>query len=379
MDANTDNQFSFVDNQADLDALVKRLQGVEWIALDTEADSLHHYYEKVCLIQITADKLSYIVDPLANLKLSGLLKVLAHKKLILHGAEYDLRMLLASFKFKPKGEVFDTMLAAQLIEGQARSLVALAERLLDVTLTKQGQKSDWSRRPLTERQLNYASNDTRYLDAIACKLNQELIELGRQEWHAQYCRQMVLATGREKPPPDPERVWRIKGLSDLDRKQLAYVREIWYWRDAEARRTDSPPFKVMGNALILELALWSAANRNRRVKNGPKLPRNCVNRRFDSLEKAINKARALTESDYPDFRRGNGNPPPEYGPELDVLRAECVRLGQELGVEASLIASRRTIEAIVLARPHTKKELQAAGKLMDWQVDLLAPKVQELF
>ena len=162
--------------------MVERLTKADRIALDTEADSLHHFYEKVCLIQLTANGISDIVDPLANLDLSGLLDVLSKTPLILHGAEYDLRMLLASFKFKPKAPVFDTMLAAQIVEGRARSLVALADRLLGITLSKQGQKSDWSRRPLTEKQLTYASNDTRHLDSIADKLKAELDDLGRLDW-----------------------------------------------------------------------------------------------------------------------------------------------------------------------------------------------------
>jgi len=112
-------QFEFVDTSDRLSTLLASFGGVDRIAIDTEADSLHHYFEKVCLIQLTFRDRTYIVDPLAGIKLDSLLKALADKALVFHGAEYDLRMLRADYRFRPKGEVFDTMLAAQLVEGKS--------------------------------------------------------------------------------------------------------------------------------------------------------------------------------------------------------------------------------------------------------------------
>ncbi|MCX6834248.1 MAG: ribonuclease D, partial [candidate division Zixibacteria bacterium] len=153
-------QFEYIDTNDGLDRLIVSLRGADRVALDTEADSLHHYFEKVCLIQLSFQSRTFIVDPLADIHVEILLRELAGKKLVFHGAEYDLRMLMAGYRFRPEGEIFDTMLAAQLVEGEARSLVALARQYLGVELTKQGQRSDWSRRPLTDRQLSYACNDT---------------------------------------------------------------------------------------------------------------------------------------------------------------------------------------------------------------------------
>jgi ribonuclease D len=383
-------QFDYIDSNASLEALIASLRGADRVAIDTEADSLHHYFEKVCLLQLTFLDRTYIVDPLADIQLEPLLKTLAEKKLVFHGAEYDLRMLMADYRFRPQGEVFDTMLAAQLVVGESRSLVALAGEYLGVELTKQGQRSDWSRRPLSESQLTYACNDTRYLEAIADKLKSELSRLGRLEWHRESCRRMVKTTGQEKPAVDPERVWRIKGLSELDRRQLAFVREIWLWRENEAQQADLPPFKVAGNQLIIELAQWASIRsdksgpgekRNPPIgwATGPKLPRNCVGERLSKLKDAIQKARAMREPNWPPLRIGNNYTPVEYPPELELLRAECDRLAMQLKVASSLVASRRQLEAISLARPSTRDELQQAGHLMDWQAELLAPVVLNLF
>jgi len=372
-------QFDYIDSNASLDALIASLRGADRVALDTEADSLHHYFEKVCLLQLTFLGRTCIVDPLAGVSIEPMLEALADKKLVFHGAEYDLRMLMADYRFRPQGEVFDTMLAAQLVVGDARSLVALAGEYLGVELTKQGQRSDWSRRPLSDSQLTYACNDTRYLEVIADNLESELRRLGRLEWHRESCRRMVKTTGQEKPAVDPERVWRIKGLSELDRRQLAFVREIWLWRENEAQQADLPPFKVVGNQLIIELAQWASGTRIHALAGGPKLPRNCVGERLSKLEEAIQKARQMREADWPPLRIGNNYTPVEYPPELELLRSECDRLAAQLKVASSLVASRRQLEAISLARPTTRIELQKAGQLMDWQAELLAPVVMRLF
>ena len=372
-------QFDYIDSNVSLDALIASLGDVDRVAIDTEADSLHHYFEKVCLIQISYKERTCIVDPLSGLDLEPLLRLLANKNLLFHGAEYDLRMLAADYRFRPKGEVFDTMLAAQLVEGRSCGLVTLAAKYLGVELTKQGQRSDWSRRPLTESQLHYACNDTKHLEAIAKHLENDLRRLGRLDWHRESCRRMVKATGQEKAPVDPERVWRIKGLQELDRRQLAFVREIWHWREREAQQADQPPFKIAGNQLIVELALWATTAKSHALTDGPRLPRNCVGTRLRALEEAIQRARRLRETDWPPQRIGNSYTPVEYPPELELLRAECDRLAVELGVESSLVASRRQLEAISLARPTTPEQLQKAGHLMDWQAELLSPVVARLF
>jgi len=371
--------FQYIDTGDALNALVKRLRQVESVAVDTEADSLHHYYEKVCLIQLTVDRDSYIVDPLAEMQLDPFLDLLAEKKLLFHGAEYDLRMLRASYRFKLKGEVFDTMLAAQLVEGKACSLVTLAKAYLGIELTKQKQRSDWSRRPLSDDQLVYACNDTAHLAAIASHLESELKKRGRWEWHRESCLRMVKATSKDKSPVDPQREWRIKGLSELDRHQLAFVREIWYWREHEAQQTDVPPFKVAGNQLILDLALWASMKRGGSTVPRPRLPRNCVGGRLAGLEDAIKKARYMREPEWPPLRVGNGIILQEHGPELDRLRADSAVIAEKLGIEASLLASRRQLEAVSIARPTTAPALQKAGSFMDWQTELLLPVVKKIF
>src|SRR3989338_5409301 len=278
--------YIYVREAAAMAALVRRIGAAARVALDTEADSLHNYFEKVCLVQLSLGREHYLVDPLSGLDMSGFLQALAGKPLILHGGDYDLRMMRALMDFRPRREVFDTMIAAQLLGIEQIGLAALIERFFAVTIGKEGQKSDWSRRPLSEKQLCYAVNDTRFLEPLAERMRGELSERGRIDWHRESCRTMVESTGRDHAR-DPEEAWRIKGAGRLTRRQLAYLRELLRWRDMHARRANLPAFKVFGNQQILDLLQWAESHPGVPLRQGPKLPRNIVESRLSTLEEAI--------------------------------------------------------------------------------------------
>ena len=144
-----------IDNELKLYELVTRLHNTPWIALDTEADSLHAYPEKICLIQITTPHGDELIDPLASIDLAPLLKALGEHELIMHGADYDLRLFRKHHGFVPEA-VFDTMLASRLLGQTQFGLTNLLAQYLNVTLDKGSQKADWAKRPLTERMEEYA-------------------------------------------------------------------------------------------------------------------------------------------------------------------------------------------------------------------------------
>ena len=294
--------YVYVREHAAMEALIERIGAAERVAVDTEADSLHNYFEKVCLIQLSLGEEHYLVDPLAGLELSGFLEALAVKPLILHGGDYDLRMMRTSLGFRARREVFDTMIAAQLLGIEQIGLAALIEKYFGVTIEKAGQKSDWSHRPLSEKQLSYAVNDTRFLAPLADCLARELSERSRLEWHVESCRAMVESTGHDKSR-DPDDAWRIKGTGRLTCRQLAYLREIWHWRDEHARRANQPPFKVFGNQQILELIAWAESHPGVRLQQGPKLPRNIRGSLLTTLEEAITRAAEMSQAQWPELRR----------------------------------------------------------------------------
>ena len=361
-----------------MEALIERIGAAERVALDTEADSLHNYFEKVCLIQLTLRDEHYIIDPLAGLELGEFLEALAEKSLILHGGDYDLRMMRASLNFQSRGEVFDTMIAAQLLGIEQIGLAALIEKYFGVTIEKAGQKSDWSRRPLSEKQLSYAVNDTRYLAALADCLARELSELGRLEWHGESCRAMVESSARDRPR-DPDDAWRIKGAGRLTSRQLAYLREIWQWRDEHARRANRPPFMIFGNQQILELIAWAESHVEEPLHQGPKLPRNITGSVLTTLDQAIKRAGEMSAAQWPELRRREQveAPSAECLERSDALRIECARSAKELGIAASTLAPKAAIDAIARSQPRTVDEIMESGRLLRWQAELVQSAVQK--
>src|SRR5262245_34208491 len=371
--------YVYVRESSSLPTLLQRIGVAERIALDTEADSLHNYFEKVCLVQLSLGGEHYLVDPLGGLDLSGLLQALTDKPLILHGGDYDLRMLRASMGFRPRGEVFDTMIAAQLLGFEQIGLAALTEKFFAVTIGKEGQKSDWSRRPLSEKQLRYAVNDTRFLERLADRLHIELSARGRIPWHTESCQAMVESSGLDRAR-DPEQAWRIKGAGQLHRGQLAYLRVLWHWRDQHARSANLPAFKILGNQEILQLVRWAASHPRVPLYQGPRLPRNIVVAQLTTLEEAIARAAAMDEAEWPELgKRDHDSPPQDCTAEINALRTECAQIAQKLQIAASTLAPRAALDAIARSRMRTVDEIMRTGGLLRWQAELVQSAVNKCF
>ena len=234
---------------AQLAELLPQLERVDRIAVDTEADSLHCYFEKLCLVQLSFGGNDYLVDPLAGFDLAPLAHALADKEIVLQGADFDLRLLRRSINFVAT-RIFDTVIAARLLGIREFSLAALVERFFGTVLTKGSQKANWAQRPLPRHMAEYAMNDTRYLLPLAEKLEADLRERGRFEWFRQSCERALEQTSVQRVR-DEDEVWRITGSGKLDGRTSAILRELWQWREKEAQAADRPAFHVLQNHLLL--------------------------------------------------------------------------------------------------------------------------------
>jgi ribonuclease D len=246
-----------VERESDLRVLARDLLREKVIAVDTEADSFYHYFDKTCLVQIGTSQGIYLIDPLAlgsPAELAPLAPVFASRKVrkIFHAAEYDLFVLKrdCSFEFE---NLFDTMISAQLLGYPAVGLAALAKRHFNVSLPKDEQRSDWSSRPLRESQLVYAAADVMYLVRLAERLEAQLVEAGRRGWAEQEFEALIRRTWPAREF-DGAGYLRIKGAKALDATSLSVMRELYLMRDARAREVDRPPFKVLGNRTLMEIA-----------------------------------------------------------------------------------------------------------------------------
>jgi len=373
--AAADTTYTYVDSDGAMHEMLAWMAPAARLAIDIEADSLYHYHEKVCLVQLTVRGRNFVVDPLAKLDMGPFPAALADHTLVLHGADYDLRMLRSSFGFRPKAEVIDTMMAAPLLGCEKIGLSSLVEQFYGQPFSKSGQKSDWSRRPLSPAQLRYAVGDTRYLEPLADWLLAELSRLGRRHWFEQGCEAAIEATVSDREV-DPDRQWRIKGVWDLTGSQAAFARELWRWREREAQRADRPPFKILGDAGLLELAVWAESHPRANLAQAPRLPRDFRGARLESLREAIRRAGRLGPSDWPEPRLRLSVKRRNPGQGLGRLRDDIARLAANLGLQPSVIAPRTALEEISRRRPTDAAGIQQAGRLLRWQAELLVPVVR---
>jgi ribonuclease D len=349
-----------IETDEKLAAWLPKLRAAKWVALDTEADSLHAYPEKVCLIQISTVDGDRLIDPLAKINLGPLLDALQTREIIMHGADYDLRLLLKHHEFTPSA-IFDTMLAARLIGEVQFGLSSLAEKFLGVKLDKGSQKADWARRPLTEKMEVYARNDTHYLKPLADKLKLELESKRRLAWHQESCARLI-AECSQPPVVDGDFVWRIKGSSHLNRPELAVLRELWHWREKEAVAANRPPFFILNHEKLVDVA--SAAVGHQPVENllSPRMSP----RRRETLLEAVRAGLAVPAGRQPEIIRHKFERPGE------AERRRYVELANrrdahahKLGIDPTLIASKSTLGD--LARDWDRH----APELMSWQRELL--------
>ncbi len=349
-----------IDNDSKLAALLPKLRAAQWLALDTEADSLHAYPEKVCLLQISITGSDLLVDPLAKINLEPLFEEFNSHELIFHAADYDLRLLEKHHQFRPSA-IFDTMLAARLLGELQFGLSALVEKFLGVKLDKGSQKADWAQRPLTERMVIYARNDTHYLKPLADKLKLELQQKNRLAWHQESCARLIEDCTRQQMP-DADLVWRVKGSSVLGRPALAVLRELWRWREKEALAYCRPPFFVLSHERMVDIADAAAA----RQPFENILPPKMSPRRRETLLEAVKAGLAVAADKQPEVLRHKFHRPSEAEfrrfRELEKIRDAHAH---RLGIDPTLIASKATIGD--LARNWDKH----APELMGWQRELL--------
>ncbi|MDO8543130.1 MAG: HRDC domain-containing protein [Opitutaceae bacterium] len=359
--------YQLLDQPGALAPLLNALEKVHEVALDTEADNMYHYRTRVCLLQFLIEGEVFLVDVLApGLKLEPLWKVLARKHLIMHGSDFDLRLLHDVTRFRAQS-LFDTMLAAQLLGLQRIGLASLLDQHFAVKLDKDGQKANWSKRPLTPKLLNYAALDVWHLPALRDILSRELAKLGRLEWLEQQCRAQI-ESGFEGFAPATENDWRIGRSERLRGPGLSVLHAVWHWREAQAQRLDTPPFKVCSNALLLKLA--EAAEHGESETSI--LASVHLGKRHDRLAPSLSAAiRSGLARDPKTLPRRPGRDPNHVAltqaeVELqDRIRADRDRIAKRLEIEPTLIANRSQLAQIA------RQSRRISDILLPWQANLL--------
>ncbi len=388
-------------NASQLRELLPQLESVDRVAIDTEADSLHCYREKLCLLQISIPGHDFIIDPLAEdvaepaaggqplhseerdrsrnanrrswaiqpvqrtgcppgakrIDLAPLRDALAEKEIVLHGADYDLRLLRRNLNFVPQ-RIFDTVIAARLIGIREFSLAALVQRYFGIELAKGSQKANWAQRPLSSRMAEYAINDTRYLLPLTERLEAEMESRNRMEWFRQSCQRALeqAAIDRER---DVDEAWRISGAGVLHGRASAVLRELWNWREKEAEAADRPPFHILQNRELLHSAEKFAAGDSADYKH-------FSDRRRRAFRQAAERGMQLPEKDWPvRLRRSGTRATAEVVKRIEQLRRNRDHAAKDLHIESSFIAPRAALEAIAADQSCVE------ALLVPWQRNLL--------
>jgi ribonuclease D len=343
------------------------------MALDTEADSLHSYFHKTCLIQVTADGGDFVIDPLAleDADLRPLWRLVEDPSVpvLMHGADYDIRVLDRDYGVRIHG-LEDTQIMAQLLGEPKTGLAALLDQELGVSLDKRHQRADWGHRPLKRSQVVYAAADTAHLAGLAAKLRVRLEELGRWPWAVEEFARLEQVRHVE-PEPDPLAFERVKGIRALRGAERDRAFTLYEWRDAEARRLDVPPFKVLGNKPLVELAR-AAPRTTAELTEIDQLGPRFVRRWGSAVLRAVHRPRQA-----PRWQRAPRRPdhPPRVVRRLKRLIAVRDAVAGELGLQPGLVCPKACATALAELEPaaRTTAELAAAG-LDGWRLEVLGTR-----
>lgn len=356
--------YTLIDRPDGLGPVLAAVDRTAEVAIDTEADNLFRYRTKVCLLQVHADGRTFLVDLLAGIPLEPLWERLRSRHLIMHGSDYDLRLLVEEYGFVASS-LFDTMLAAQLLNRPRIGLASLLQEHFGVTLAKEGQKANWSKRPIAAKLLDYAARDVVFLPRLRDLLTAELERLGRIEWLKQKC-DWQIRSALSGFPKAGDHGWRIGRSETLGPRGQAVLFDLWHWREVQAERLDVPPFKVVGNELLLRLA--TAADEGDSAAAFEALRLGKRERLRPTLLKALQAGLRRDPESLPRRRSAFPERQPLSAEELDrqeKIRAQRDAAAQRLDLDPTLIASRAQLAQLA-------REPEKLGEhLLPWQAELL--------
>jgi len=368
--------YRFLDNTPAVQEYLLTLRSSPALAIDLEADSLYSYHEKVCLVQLSTPEANVILDPLAAREgLQALGPLLAERAIlkVLHGADYDIRLLKKDYGFAIH-HIADTMIAAQFVGRPMVGLAALLSEEFGLTIDKQYQRADWAHRPLDPQHLRYAALDTTYLLELWQRLRAQLVRLGRLAWAEEEFRLL------EEITPAPARepcCLDVKGAGRLSPGELSILQNLLQVRDGAARSLDRPPFKVLSNQVLLQWAQYPPQSR-RQVLRTRAANKDMLRRLAPQVLEAVQSAEGMP---LPECLHRNSTP---FTPLTSEQKRRLGRLKQlrqgvadRLRLSAGLLVSSDTLEKMCRL-PAQEAVVFAQTALKRWQQEVLGAELREI-
>jgi len=360
------NNYQIVDTAAGLEKAVSVLEKENIIAVDLEADSMYHFKEKVCLIQLATEKTSVVVDPLPINNFSLLRPIFSNPdiKKVFHGADYDVRSLYRDFKIKINN-LFDTELACRFLGIKETGLKAVLKMFFEVNIDKKYQKKDWSKRPLPEEMIEYASKDVIYLLPLAKILIDKLEEIDRLSWVLEECHN--LSKVRPILSDEEPLFLKFKGAGRLKSRSLAVLEALLQYRKSVAEKKDKPLFKIIGNDSILKIATARPVTL-RRLKNVNALSGRQISIHGNDLIKVMAGALKITECELPVYpRKTMSTMPSQVLERITVLKSWRDSKARALDMDPGILCNNALITAIAVKNPEDKKSMGTINEMKNWQ------------
>ena len=355
-----------IDTAADLEETVRSLEREKAVAVDLEADSMYHYKEKVCLIQIATEKISVVIDPLAIKDLTPLKPIFSSPdiKKIFHGADYDVRSLYRDFKIRINN-LFDTELACRFLGIKETGLQAVLKTFFNVNVDKKYQKKDWSKRPLPKEMMAYASKDVIYLLPLSKMLIHKLKKIDRMTWVLEECED--LSSVRPVLSHEAPLFMKFKGAGRLKSRSLAVLEALLQFRKRVAEKKDRPFFKIIGNESIMKIATARPVTL-RRLKNIKALSNRQISMYGSDLTTVVAKALKIPESELPVFPSKKPPVLPNGVPEIiKALKSWRAAKASALGIDPGILCNNALITAIAAKTPGDIKSLETVKEMKNWQ------------
>ena len=377
MKDNREIGYEIIDSSSKLANLVSRIENETAIGVDVEADSMYHFKEKVCLIQMATAGINVVIDPLVIKSLSALKPIFKSKAIqkIFHGADYDVRSLYRDFKININN-LFDTELASRFLGFPETGLEAVLKKKFAIALDKKFQRKDWSRRPLPREMMAYAAEDARYLLPLAQDLTAELKNKGRFSWVHEECE--ILSKVRPNTNESEPLYIHFKGAGKLNPRSLAILEALLQCRRQIARKKDRPLFRIIGSRSLLDLAEARPTNMKQLEKTGTLSPKQ-IGMYGRQVLGAINGALIIPSKKLPVYPR-------RKAPRVSGAAAERVkslrkwRDGQakELAMDPSLILTKSLISTLAVQRPMKLSDLSRIKEIKKWQISEFGRELVEI-
>lgn len=347
--------------------LMARLTGEATLALDTEASSFHRFHERIGLIQLSNRQDTWLIDPLAlpDVQELGALLGSEQGETVVHDADFDLRLLKRMYGFRVR-HIFDTLIAAELVNEPELGLASLLKKYFGLQLDKRFQKADWTKRPLTQGMLDYAAMDTRFLLALRDELAAALHAKGRWDWATEEFSLLTEIPFKEQGEAEPGFL-RIKGAKALKPKELAILKELHDWRNGVAARLDRAPFMVVGNDVLVHLARDPVADLAAlaAIKG---MGQTAVERYGTEILHALQRGMRIPKDLWPRLERPKRHPrDPQLEERVKRLKAVRDKLAADLDLRPGIVAANHQLLDIARAKPATMDDLLAIADVRRYQ------------